>query len=94
MKQQFGRFTSQHFPFIKTSIPIATDVITLIASFWFFKPQSNFQTHIIENSNSFKKKNKRNSYLLSVCAFFAVHSRVLNSNFLGKSHTDLFDLSL
>ena len=29
-----------------------------------------------------------------MCAFFAVHSRVLNSNFLGKSHTDLFDVSL
>ena len=55
---------------------------------------SNFQTHIIKNSNSFKKIYKRNSYLLSVCAFFAVHSRVLNSHFLGKSHTDLSDVSL
>ena len=41
-----------------------------------------------------KKNTKTNSCPLSVGAFLAVHSSVLISNFLGKSQTDLFDVSL
>ena len=55
--------------------------------------------HVIFKHMSFKllihkKKLQKNLCPLSVGAFLAGHSSVLNSNFIGKSQTDLFDVSL